>query len=195
MKTILSALAIAGALVAAPAVAQTLPPAVIVVVDMDQVFRTSAAGKQAQTELNTRLEARQARFASLRTSFGTEEQNLAKTQPPQTAAPALVTAWQTKVRDFTTRKTQAEQELAKRDQDLQASFQFVQKQINDGIQPIITAIMKERNATIAIAEAATLQHAASIDVTTDVIARIDRSLPRVSTTAPAAPAAPAAPPR
>jgi hypothetical protein len=67
----------------------------------------------------------------------------------------------------------------------------VLKQINDGAQPIITAIMKERGAQIALAEAATLQHTAGIDVTADVVSRLDKALPRVSTTAPAAPAAPA----
>jgi Skp family chaperone for outer membrane proteins len=184
------ALALASAVtVAAPVVAQTLPPAVIVVVDLDQVFQASAAGKTAQTELKARLDGIQSRLASLRTSFGAEEQTLAKAQPEQGATPAVIQAWQAKVKDFTTRKTQAEQELQKRDQDFQASRQYVLKQINDGAQPIITQIMKERGASIAVPEGATLQHAASIDVTNDVIARIDKSLPRVSTTAPAAPAA------
>ena len=45
--------------------------------------------------------------------------------------------------------------------------------------------MKERGASIALAEGATLQHSASIDVTADVVARLDKSLPRVSSTAPA----------
>lgn len=192
MKKLVIALALASAAtVAAPVAAQTLPPAVIVVVNLDQVFQDSAAGKIAQTELKTRLDGIQSRLASLRTSFGAEEQTLAKTQPPQTPAPAFQ-AWQAKVKDFSTRKTQAEQELQKRDQDFQASRQYVLKQINDGAQPIITQIMKERGASIAIPEGATLQHAASIDVTTDVIARLDKALPRVSSTAPAAPAAPAA---
>lgn len=200
MKTLISALALAGTLGAlnttGPAAAQTLPPAVIIVVDMDQVFRTSAAGKQAQTELNTRVQARDARVTALTTSLGTEQQTLLKSRPPQTAAPAAITAWETKARDYQTRENQAQQELAKRAQDLQASVQYAQKQMNDGVQPIITAIMRERGATIALAEAATLQHSASIDVTTDVIARLDKSLPRVSTTPPASPAAPAAaPPR
>ncbi len=192
MKKLVIALALASAAtVAAPVAAQTLPPAVIVVVNLDQVFQDSAAGKTAQTELKARLDGIQSRLASLRTSFGAEEQTLAKAQPAQGAAPAVVTAWQAKVKDFTTRKTQAEQELQKRDQDFQASRQYVLKQINDGAQPIITQIMKERGASIAVPEGATLQHAASIDVTTDVIARLDKSLPRVSSTAPAA-AAPAA---
>ena len=185
MKTLLMSLAFATTAIAAPVAAQTLPPAVIIVVDLDSVFQTSAAGKQALTELKTRADAIQGRLQQLRTSFGTEEQALVSTRP--TAAGAAATAWETKARDFQTRKTQAEQELAKRDADLQASRQFVVKQLNDGAQPIISTIMKERGASIAIAEGATLQHAASIDVTADVIARLDKSVPRVVTTA-AAPA-------
>ena len=69
---------------------------------------------------------------------------------------------------------------------MQASRQFVVKQLNEAAQPIISTIMKERGASIALAEGATLQHAASIDVTTDVIARLDKALPRVVTAAPAA---------
>ncbi len=189
MKTLLISFALATTAIAAPVAAQVLPPAVIVIVDMDQVFQESAAGKQAQAELKTRLDGIQARLATLRTSFGAEEQTLGQTRPAQTAAAAAITAWETKAKDYQTRRTQAEAELQKRDQDFQASRQYVLKQINDGAQPIITQIMKERGATIALAEGATLQHAASIDVTTDVVARIDKSLPRVSTTAPAAPAA------
>ncbi len=154
MKKLVIALALASAAtVAAPVAAQTLPPAVIVVVNLDQVFQTSTAGKTAQTELKTRLDAIQARLATLRTSFGAEEQTLAKSQPAQGAPEATIKAWQAKVQDFTTRKTQAEQELQKRDQDFQASRQFVLKQINDGAQPIITQIMKERGASIALPKA------------------------------------------
>ena len=185
MKTLLMSLALATTVIAVPAAAQTLPPAVIIVVDLDSVFQTSAAGKQALTELKTRADAIQGRLQQLRTSFGTEEQALVSTRP--TAAGPAATAWETKARDFQTRKTQAEQELAKRDADLQASRQFVVKQLNDGAQPIISTIMKERGASIALAEGATLQHTASIDVTADVIARLDKSVPRVVTTA-AAPA-------
>lgn len=191
MKTIFIAAALASAAISAPVLAQALPPAVVVVVDLDQVFQRSAAGKIAQTELKSRVDALQARATSLSTSFGTEEQTLASTRP--TAAGAAATAWEAKVKDFTTRKQQAEQELRKREADFQASRQFVLKQINDGAQPIITTIMKERGASIALAEGATLQHAQSLDVTSDVIARLDKSLPRVSSTAPATPAA--APPR
>ena len=189
MNKFMLSLAIASAAplaaVATPAAAQTLPAAVIIVVDMDQVFNTSAAGKGASAELKARAETLQARITSLNTQFGTEEQGLLKTRP--TAPGPAATAWEAKARDLQTRKGTAEQELNGRNRDLQASRQFVAKQIFDAATPVIQAIMRERGATLVLPENATLQHAASIDVTTDVVARLDKALPRVSTTAPAAP--------
>jgi Skp family chaperone for outer membrane proteins len=194
MKTMLKTLAIAIAVPfaaltpgAAPVLAQTLPPPVIVIVDMDRVIGDSAAGKQAAAELKTRNDANQARLASLRTQFGSEGETLQKSQPAQGAAPAVITAFQGKVRDFQQRQQAAEADLQKRDRDFQLSRQYVLKQINDAAQPVITAVMRERGATIVLAEGATLQHASAIDVTADVLARLDKALPRVSTTAPAAP--------
>ncbi len=190
MKTMLKTAALAATMIAgtlsAPVVAQTLPPAVIVVVDMDQVFATSAAGKQAAAELKTRFDGIQARLQSLRTQYGAEEQALGKSQPTPTTPAAAVTAWQTKVKDMQARQQRDQAELAKRDQDFQASRQSVAKQIQDAATPIITTVMKERGASIALTEGATIAHSQAIDVTTDVVARLDKSLPRVSTAAPAA---------
>lgn len=189
MKKLLIALALGAAPmvlpVAAPVAAQTLPPAVIIIVDLNDVFQKCVAGKTAQTELKTRLESIQARVGTLRTSFQAEEETLTKSRPAANAPAATITAWETKAKDYQTRRTQAEQELQARDKDFQASREYVVKQINDAAQPIITAIMKERGATIALAEGATLQHSASVDVTAEVVARLDKTLPRVATTAPA----------
>lgn len=191
MKISLKTASALGAMLVAPlafgtaAAAQTLPPPVVIIVDMDAVINTSVAGKQAATELKTRADGIQARLASLRTQFGTEGQALQKSQPASTAAPAVITAWQAKARDLQQRQQAAEADLSSRDRDFQASRQGVLKQINDAAQPAITAVMRERGATIVLAEGATLQHSAAIDVTTDVIARLDKALPRVSTTATA----------
>ncbi len=185
LKTLTFAIAAPFAFVA-PALAQTLPPPVVIIVDMDRVIGDSVAGKQAAGDLKSRNDANQARLASLRTQFGSEGETLQKTAPAQGAAPAVVTAFQAKVQDFQRRQQTAEQDLQKRDRDFQLSRQYVIKQLNDAAQPIITAVMRERGATIVLAEGATLQHASAIDVTTDVIARLDKALPRVSTTAPAA---------
>jgi outer membrane protein len=202
MKKILFALALAS--VATPVLAQQLPPAVIVTVDRQEMIATSAAAKAAQTELKPKADALNARLNQLRTSLAAEEKTLRDTQPQQGATPAIIQAFQAKVRDFDARRGQADQELQRRQQEIQASEQWVVKQINDGAQPIISQIMREKGANIAVDEQVTIQHAAAIDITADVVARLDKALPKVSITPPAAPAgaapaapaaAPAAPPR
>lgn len=186
MTHILKSAALAATLLGGTiASAQAVAPATIILVDMDLVINTSAAGKAAAPELKTRADALQARVASLQTQFGSEQTTLQKTAPAPAAAPAVVTAFQAKVRDFQTRQQKAENDLNNSQRDFQASRQYVIKQLNDGAQPIISTIMRERGASIVLAEGATLQHTAALDVTADVIARLDKALPRVSTTAPA----------
>lgn len=203
MKKMMFALALATAATPATmAVAQQLPQAVIVTVDRQAMIAGSAAAKAAQTELKPKADALQARLQQLATSLQAEEKTLRDTAPQQNAAPAAVQAWQTKVRDFEGRRGQADQEIQRRQQEIQQAEQWVVKQINEGAQPIISTIMRERGANIAVDEQVTIQHTAALDITKDVIARLDKALPRVSTTPPAPPqsgatptTAPAAPPR
>ena len=191
MKKMMIALALAS--VATPVLAQQLPPAVIVTVDRQEMIASSAAAKAAQAELKPKGDALQARLGQLRASLQAEEKTLRDTAPAQGAAPAAVQAWQAKVQEFQGRQQQAEQEIQRRQQEIQVAEQWVVKQINDGAQPIISQIMRERGANIAVDEQVTIQHAAAIDITADVLARLDKALPKVSTTPPAPPAG-AAPP-
>src|SRR3546814_1919788 len=71
---------------------------------------------------------------------------------------------------------------------LQASQAHVLKQIDDAAQPIITAIMREKGANIALARGATIQAANSLDITAEVVKRLNAAKPSVSTTPPAQPA-------
>lgn len=182
---------------ASPAFAQALPATVVIVVDLDSIYANSAAAKGATVDLRAKDDALRTRATQLQSTLGAEQQQIVSARPADTAPAAAKTAWETRARDFQTRQQQAGQELEKRQADLQASRQFVLKQINDAMQPIITTVMRERGASVAIAKGATLDNSASLDMTTDVMARLDKALPRVSTTPPAAPAAPAAaaPPR
>lgn len=174
------------------AMAQAAPAAAIIIVDMDRVITESAAGKFAQTQLKTKLDSVQSRVATLRDQFGKEEETLIKAKQGNTMAQP---AWEQKVKELNQRKASAENELRGRERDYTQSQGYVLKQINDAVNPIITQIMREKNATIALAEAATLQHVASIDVTPDVIARLDRALPRVNVNAPPAQTSQAAQPQ
>ena len=186
-----AATALALAMIAAPAMAQTLSPPVIVIIDLDRVVNESVAGKGAATEIQGKITGLQTRANTLQTQLKTDADSIQAGQANKSlAGPAL----EQRAQAFGQKQQQAQQEIQRLEQDVQRSRQYVIKQINDAAQPIITQVMRERGASIALAEGATLQHSASIDVTTDVISRINTSLPRVSTTPPAAPAG-TAPPR
>lgn len=173
---------------AAPAVAQQLSPPVIVIVDMDRVVNESAAGKQAGTELQAKGQQLQTRRTTLAGQLQSEAQAIQQGQQNKTlAGPAL----EQRIKAFQDRETSANQELARGQDDLARSRQYVIQQITTAADPIITQVMRERGASLALQKGATLQHTASLEVTTDVITRLNTSLPRVSVTAPAAPAAPA----
>lgn len=172
----------------APAMAQQLSPAIIVIVDMDRVVNESAAGKQAGTEIQGKITGLQSRANTLQSQLKTDADAIQAGQANKSlAGPAL----EQRARAFQEKQQAAQQELGRAEQDIQRSRQYVVQQINTAANPIITAVMRERNASIALQKDATLQHSASLDVTSDVIARLNTQLPRVSTTPPAPQAAPA----
>lgn len=177
LRALAVALAFATTFVTSPTMAQTLPAPVIAIIDLDEVFMNSVAGKQAQAELKKRVDALQTRVNTLRTSFGSEEQSLLKTRP--TAIGPAATAWEIKARDIQTRRAQAEQQLSGQSQRNDAARKDVVRQLNDAATPIITAVMRERGASIILAKGATLQYLPALDITKEVITRLDRSLPRI----------------
>jgi Skp family chaperone for outer membrane proteins len=187
LKSAAAALILATAVV--PAAAQQLSPPVVVIVDMDRVVNESAAGKQAGTELQAKAQSLQTRRTTLAGQLQSEAQAIQQGQQNKTlAGPAL----EQRIKAFQDKENTANQELARGQEDIGRSRQFVIQQITTAADPIITQVMRERGASIAMQKGATLQHTASLEVTTDVITRLNTSLPRVSVTPPAQPA-PAAP--
>ena len=97
-------------------------------------------------------------------------------------------AFQAKVKDLQTKQNNARTELGNRENELQRSQAAVRQQIFNAVGPIIQAVMRERGASIVLTRDAALAVAPTLDVTAEVIRRLDAALPRVNATAPAAPA-------
>jgi outer membrane protein len=179
---VLAATVIGCSVAPAAAFAQAVPPASIITINMDRVINESAAGKNAQVQLKAKLDAVQSRVTTLRDQFGKEEEALVKARQGNTMAQP---AWEQKVKELNQRKATAETELRGREQDYSRSQGYVLQQINTAVNPIISQIMREKNANIALNEGATIQQVASLDVTNEVITRLNRALPTVSINAPA----------
>ena len=189
MKTLfkaaaLAALPVIGAVSAPVAVHAQAAQSNILIVDLERVSSDSAAGKNGQSQLQAKAQTVQARVKTLSDQIGAEYQALDKAR-----ASMAQEAFQAKVKDLEARRGNAENEVRGRQQDLAQSADYVRRQILDAVNPIITTIMRERGAQMVLVQDATMAYVPSVDVTDEVIKRLNVSLPTVSITAPTVPAA------
>ena len=189
MKTFLTLAALGLATVAAPsiAIAQQAPPAVVVVVDSDRIFRECTACRTAQSGLQSRVTALTTRQQTLTTQLRTEG------QPIETAIRALNgaqpdAALRARVTAFQTKQENANKELAQSQENLRSIQANVMRQINARLNPAISQVMTARGANLAVDKNQTLASSAALDVTNDVLAQLNQQLPSVNVNAPAAPA-------
>lgn len=188
MKTLFISTALAAAvLVPSAASAQAIPTAVVAVVDLDQVTAECNACKTAQAALRSQVQAYQTREQTLASPLETEQKSI------QTAIDALKgkepdAALKARVQSFQTKQQQAAQELSTQQQQIQRNQQYIQKQIQDKLGPIYQQVMQRRGANVLVEVGATLAAAQNVNVTNDVLAALNASLPTIVTTAPAAPA-------
>jgi outer membrane protein len=185
MKTLLISAAAAAALLApAAANAQAVPGAIIAVVDLERVTQDCNACKTAQAALRSQVTAEETREKGLGAPLQTEQQSIQaaidalKGKDPDAALQARIKAFQTKAQS-------AQEEAARGRQQLQANQQYIQKQIQEKLGPIYQQVMQRRGANIMLEVGSTLATAQNVDVTNDVIAALNSSLPSIVTTAPA----------
>jgi len=188
MKTLLISAAVAAAAIApSAATAQALPNAVVAVVDLDRVTAECNACKTAQAALKSQVQSYQGREQALAAPLETEQKSI------QAAVDALKgkepdAALKTRIETFQRKQQQAAQELSTQQRQIQANQQYIQKQIQDKLSPIYQQVMQRRGANLLVEVGTTLATAQNVDVTNDVLAALNTSMPTLVTTAPAAPA-------
>ena len=178
------ALAIA---VPAAAPAQRAPNAQIVVVDTDRIFRDCNACRAAQTQLQGLQTQFQARAQALGQPIETELQSMqqAATAARNQTGAARTTAeqqLQQRAQRLEAQRNAAQQELGRMEQNIRSIQANVVQQINARLNPIISQVMTQRGANLAVDVNATLAHAPALNVTDAVLAQLNSQLPSVSVT-------------
>jgi Skp family chaperone for outer membrane proteins len=186
-KMLVTAALAATALVPSAAIAQSLPAAVVAVVDVERVTNECNACKTASAALRSQITGLQNRQKALATPLETEAKSI------QAAADALKgkdpdAALQARVKAFQTKQQSAQTELARQEQQIQRNQQYIQKQISDKLGPIFQQVMQRRGANVLVEQGSTLATSKTVDVTADVLTALNTALPSLATTAPAAPA-------
>jgi Skp family chaperone for outer membrane proteins len=176
-----SALAALALAIPAAAPAQRLGPAIVAVVDTDRISRECTACRAAATQLQSQGNTLRTRAQALQTQLQTQG------APIQQAVTALNgrqpdAALQGRITAYQTAQNNAQQELARGEQNLRSTQAHVQQQIGTRLQPIINTVMTSRGANIAVDRGATLAAAPALDITNDVLAQLNQQLPSVSVT-------------
>lgn len=179
-----TALAVLAASIPAAAPAQRINAAVIAVVDTQRILRECTACVAANQQLQSQITALQQRAQQLSQPLQTERQSL------ETAVQALQgkqpdAALQQRIQAFQTRENSAQQELQTQQQTVERNRQYVTQQIGAQLDPILTEVMTARGANVVLDKNATMAAAASLEVTNDVLTRLNQRLPSVNTVAPA----------
>lgn len=206
MKTSVISLAVPALLLAVPvaAQAQKISPVSVAVVNRDKVYNECNACKVAITQIETQIQQYQQRAQQLATPLQTEAQAIeteAKAldplvkalngKQPDVALNTRINAFQQKQRAFQQKQAQGQQELGQREQTISRNRSFVAQQIDEKFNPVVQQVMATRGAGLMVDMGTTLAHAASIDVTNDVIAALNVALTTLNTTAPPPQQAPA----
>jgi Skp family chaperone for outer membrane proteins len=168
----------------AAASAQRAPTATIVVVDRNRILTECTACRAAQPQLQNIENQFRQRAQALGQPIETELQSIqqaaaaARNQqgPARTTAE---TAIQQRLQALEARRTTAQQELGQLEQNYRSTLANVLQQIEQRMNPIITQVMTQRGANLAIDVAATYAHAPAINVTDAVLAALNQQLPSV----------------
>ena len=183
-KMLFVALAASTFVVPAVASAQALPAPVIAIVNIQRAQTQCNACKTALAQLETQLNGLNSLKTSLEAPLRTEAAaleaaaNALAGKPADAALKARATAFQNKQSD-------AERQLGARQQAFQANRAHVLSQINTKLEPVVAAVLAKRGASVMLDTSQVIRSAPALDVTADVIAGLNASLPSISTTAPA----------
>jgi Skp family chaperone for outer membrane proteins len=170
-----AALVAASALLAAGTLrAQEVAAPVIIIVDVQQILRDSLVAKNIQGQMNDRTD----RYTK---EVSAQENELRRTQDELERQRTVLSpdAFNTKMRDFQQRYDALDHGVQVTRQALQQAYNDAMTKVENTALQIISDIASERKANLVITKAAVLFEAPGLDITQDVIHRLDEKLPSV----------------
>lgn len=166
---------------ALPARAQQprLPTPAIIVVDTNQILRESKAAKDVQTQLEAQESAYSREVSQQEAALKKMQDDLERQRT--VLAPDVFAE---RAQEFQRRYVALDHDVQMKRQALQQSLNQARDKINDTALQIITEIAKERKANIVMEKAALVYLDNGLDITQEVIRRLDQRLPSLKVNLP-----------
>ena len=161
-------------LAAAPARADDVPQPVIITVDVQQILNNSRVAKNIQTQMSERTDR-------ITKEVAAQENELRRTQDELERQRTVLStdSFNARMRDFQQRYDALDHGVQTTRQALQQAYNDAMTKVETTALQIIADIAGERKANLVVTKAAVLFEAQTLDITQEVIRRLDEKLPEV----------------
>ncbi len=161
-----------------------LPVPSIGVVDLQAISRTSAASKSIREQLEKQIQTYQAEFQKRDADLRAAEQAL-----QQQRASMAPEAFSQKRMTLETQMSDMQHEAEDRKRQIDEALNEAQSQVLQATSEVISQIQQERGLNLILRRDLIAGVSPDLDLTTEVLQRVDKKLPHVTVKLTAAPAA------
>lgn len=162
-----------------PLAGQEIAPPLIVIVDVQEILRDSLVAKNVQAQMTQQTDRYTKEVAD-------QENELRRTQDELERQRTVLSpdAFNAKMRDFQQRYDTLDHGVQATRQALQQAYNDAMTKVENTALQIISDIAGERKANLVVTKAAVLFTAEGLDITQEVIRRLDEKLPSVPLVVP-----------
>ena len=172
----LCVLSLSGAL-AGSARAQQMEPTVVAVVDLQHLMRASQAGQTIESQMESLRQNFTDTVTQQEGALRQEERDL-----QEQAALLSPEVLAERRRQFEEKVVELQRDVRNRQQLLEQTYAGGGGQVRQVIIDILTQMIEERGIDLVVPQTAVLVGTRTLDITDDVLARLDKELPSVTLT-------------
>ena len=160
------------------AAAQKLPPAVTAVIDYQRILRDAAAARSIRDQIEARRKTYQEEISK-------EEQRLHEIDKEFAKQRSVLSPedFAEKRREFEQDVTEVQRKVQERRRELDRLSAAALNQVKEALIAIVTSIAEERGFNLVLPSSEVLFFARALDLTEEVLAKLDARLPQVQLSA------------
>lgn len=161
----------------APVQVGTVAPSIVAIVDVQRLLQASGAAKSVQQQLDSQRSKFQTEVAGEETELRAAEQTLSKLR--ETAKPEDYAQQEQQLQQ---RFLTVERHVQSRRKALDQAYTDAMSDVRKGLIEIVSQIAKERGVNLVIVKQQVIWNDHIIDITDEVLTRLDKALPSVQVT-------------
>ncbi len=158
---------------AQPALAQTAPA--IGIVNVAKIMQESKAASSVRSQLQSKQKSFQSELDSKEKALLAEDQGLVKEKDT-----ASKEDFEKKVKTFREKAATAQREVAQKKAQLDKAFTMALEEVQKNVLDVTKQVAAEKKLPLVVSSAQVLYSDDSLDITNEVLKRLDSKLPSVS---------------